>query len=158
MALFDVRELLQMAVKDEETGIAFYKALAEATQAPHVRTQCLAISEQEEAHAQRFRKMLDEIGDYAPGEEYPGQYEGFVRALLDARAFPEPSKAAERAKVAANDAEAIDIAMRLERDTLLFLGEIKNLVPPTHGEIVDAVIQEEQAHLTDLAALKRSLG
>ena len=52
MALFDVRELLKMAIKDEETGIAFYKALAEVVQRPDIQSQCIAISKQEELHAQ----------------------------------------------------------------------------------------------------------
>ena len=157
MALFDVGELLNAAVKDEETGIAFYKALAEATQRPDVKAQCIAISKQEQVHAERFRKMLDAVGEYKPSEEYPGQYENYLKALLENRAFPEPEKAAERARAAVGDAEAIDIAMRLEKDTLVFLREMKSLVPGTHGDMVDEVIREEQNHLTELAGLKRSL-
>jgi rubrerythrin len=157
MALFAVAELLDMAVKDEETGIAFYRALAEATTSEHVKEQCLAISRQEEGHAKRFRKMVEEVGQYQSAEEYPGQYEDYVRSLLESRAFPDPGKAAQKAREAASDADALDTAMRLERDTLLFLQEMKNFVPQTHTEYVDEIIGEERGHLTDLTRLKASL-
>ena len=157
MPLFDVRELIEMAVKDEETGIAFYKALADVTETPGIKKGCLAISKEEEGHAQRFRGMLDEIGDYQPIEEYPGQHEEYVRVLLEDRAFPEPEKAAEKARAARTDIEAIDIAMRLEKDTLLFLEQMKDFVPQTHGDYIQEIIAEERNHLTELYDLKRAL-
>jgi len=157
MALFSVAELLQMAVKDEETGIAFYKALAEVARNSNVKDKCLAISKQEEGHARRFREMVQEVGEFKTAEEYAGQYESYVRALLDSRAFPEPEQAAERARQSASDKEAIDIAMRLERDTLLFLQEMKNFVPSTHTGYVDEIIDEERGHLSDLTMLMESI-
>ena len=157
MALFDVRELIRMAVKDEETGIAFYKALAEATKAPNVESQMIAISKQEEVHRERFQKMLDELGGYQPSEQYTGQYDEYLRALLDSRAFPAQAQAAEQARAAKSDAEAVEIAMRLEKDALVFLNEVRNLVPDVEADKVNAVIQEERAHLTELTALRKTL-
>ncbi len=108
-------------------------------------------------HAQRFRKMLDDLGAYAPQEEYAGQYEAFLTALVESRAFPSPAEAARRAGAARSDAEAIDLAFRLEKDTLIFLREIRATLPPVHAGVVEAVISEERQHLTDLARLRRTV-
>ena len=97
MSIFDAREMLKIAIMDEETGIAFYHSLASATRRPDVQSECIAIGKQEEMHAQRFRRMLDDLGAYAPQEEYAGQYEAFLNALVESRAFPSPAEAARRA-------------------------------------------------------------
>ncbi|MEW6355624.1 MAG: ferritin family protein [Planctomycetota bacterium] len=157
MALFDVRELIAVAIKDEETGIAFYRALAQATRNPKVKERCREIAKQEEHHAERFQGMLDGLGDYRPKGDYSGEYEDYLKALLDSRAFPEPAKAAAKAKAVKSDAEAIDIAMRLEKDTLIFLEEMKGYTRDADIKEVDEVIKEERLHLKDLAQLKASL-
>lgn len=157
MALFNVRELISMAVKDEETGIAFYQALAEVAGNSAVKEKALEISKQEAVHARRFQQMIDEIGEYKPREQYSGQYDAYVQALLDGRAFPEPEKAADKARAAASDGEAIRIAMGLEKDTLLFLQEMKGLIKPEYTNYVQEIIEEERAHLAELTALKGKL-
>jgi len=157
MKLFAVKELIEMAVKDEETGIAFYQALAETTRSREVREACAAISKQEELHAERFRKMLPELEDYRAREEYPSQNEEYVEALLESRAFPMPGTAADRARAVGNDAEALDIAIRMEKDTLLFLQEMRSLVPEKQVQYVEAVIEEERGHVMDLTQLMQSL-
>ena len=157
MALFDPRDMLRIAVQDEQTGTAFYKSLAAATKRPDVQAECIAISKQEEVHAERFQKMLDGLLPYEPMEEYDGQYEQYLNALIESRAFSTPEQAAARARAAGSDADAIDIALGLERGTLVFLGEIKSLLPPTHVELVQEVIKEEQNHVTELTRLKRTL-
>ena len=82
MSIFDPREMLKIAIMDEETGMAFYHSLASATRRPDVQSECIAIGKQEEMHAQRFRKMLDDLGGYTPQEEYSGQYEAYLTALI----------------------------------------------------------------------------
>ena len=157
MALFDVRELISMAVKDEETGIAFYKGLAKVAKTQDVKDTCMEIAQQEEGHAARFLKMLEEIGHYQPREEYAGQYDEYVRALLNNKAFPEPEKAAEKARSVRSDVEGVLIAMSLERDALLFYQELKTLIKPEYMEYVEEIIDEERGHLIDLARLKNRL-
>jgi hypothetical protein len=101
--------------------------------------------------------MLEGLGDYAPQEEYPGQYRAFLSALIESRAFPSPAEAARRARAARSDAEAVDLALRLEKETLVLFGEIKPMLPPGNASLVEAVVGEERQHLTDLARLRRTL-
>ncbi|MGO8704327.1 MAG: ferritin family protein [Candidatus Brocadiia bacterium] len=158
MSIFDAREMLRIAVMDEETGVAFYHSLASATRRPDVQSECIAIGKQEEMHAQRFRRMLDDLGAYTPQEEYAGQYQAFLNALVESRVFPSPAEAGRRAAAARSDVEAIDLAIRLEKDTFIFFLQIKPTLPPVHTAVVEAVINEERQHLTDLARLRRTVG
>jgi len=157
MSIFDPREMLKIAILDEETGIAFYGSLASAARRPDVQSECIAIGKQEEEHARRFRRMLDELGGYAPQEEYAGQYESFLSALVESRAFPSPAEAARRARAARTDAEAVEMAIRLEKETLMLFNEIKPTLPPADAAVVEAVIGEERRHLADLWRLHRTL-
>lgn len=157
MALFDLRELLEMAIKDEETGIAFYNALAEATERDEVKKGLRAIASEEEYHRSRFQHMLDESGHYEPVEEYSGQYEDYVGALLKNRAFPEPEEAAKKARSVSSDAEGIDIAIGLEKDALLFQQEMRAFITESQSEYVDEIIDEERKHLRDLTKLKQAI-
>ena len=157
MAIFDPREMLKIAIMDEDTGIAFYHSLASATRRPDVQSECIAIGKQEAAHAQRFRRMLDDLGGYTPHEEYAGQYEAYLHALVEGRAFPSPTEAAQRARAARSDAEAIDLAIRLEKDTLVFFAEIKQTLPPVQLHLIEDIVAEERQHLTDLSRLRRTV-
>lgn len=155
MPIFSVAELLDVAIKDEETGIAFYEALADVTKDPTVAEHLRHIAQQERHHKQRFTEMLKDVGAYKPQERYVGEYESYLRAVLDSRAFPEPAVAADEARRTSSDADAIATAIRLEKDALLFLREIKQFLPPTHVEYVEAVIREEQEHLIELTELRK---
>jgi rubrerythrin len=100
--------------------------------------------------------MLDELGRYEPVEQYPGEYEQYLWALIESRAFPEPEAAAARARAATSDAEAIEMAIRLEKDTLLFLQEMRRFLGGKHSHYVDVVIEEERDHVVDLVNLKEA--
>jgi rubrerythrin len=157
MPVFQASELLNIAVKDEETGIAFYRTLAEKTSNVDLKEHLLAISKQEEMHANRFREMLKDVGDYKPQERYTGEYEDYLNTLLEMRAFPGPEEAIAKAQTITSDSEAISISLKLEKDTLLFLSELKNFVSDAHQEYIDAVIEEEREHLKELGELQKKL-
>lgn len=156
MALFQAAELVKMAIKDEETGMAFYKALAEKTNIEALKEGFSEIAEQERHHAAIFQDMLASLKDVKIQERHEGEYEGFVNALLESRAFPGPEKAKEMAfKI--NSREGIDIAMRMEKDTLLFYEEMNKLIPQTHTKFINDIMEEERNHLTQLTELKKLL-
>jgi len=157
MPLFNVGEFINVAVKDEETGIAVYKALAQTTKDQELKSSYLRIMNQEEGHAARFRKMLEEVGAQKPFESFPGEYDAFLNALLESRAFYEPSKAADMARKVKGDSQAVDLALRMEKDTLLFYLELKQFIPKTHQEYVSDIITEEEGHIRDLQEIRRRL-
>ena len=142
MALLHVSELIDIAVRDEEAGVAFYRALASEARDPRVRERMLAIAVQEEAQLAWFKKMRAEVGEARVAEQYPGEDDEYLHALT-APAFPDVADAGELARRAKTDAEALEIAMRLEKDTLLLLVEMKRFLNDRHHKYLDLVIDEE---------------
>ena len=157
MPLLYVSELIDIAIKDEESGVEFYRALAAGVRDPRVRERMLAIAAQEVAQVDWFKKMRAEIGQAQVAEQYPGEDDEYLHALT-APAFPDAADAAELARKAKTDVEAINLAMRIEKDTLLLLVEMKRFLGEEHHKYVDVVIDEEKEHLVTLAEMRRMLG
>jgi rubrerythrin len=152
MALFSMKQLLEMAVRDEETGVAFYTGLAERAGDASLRVLYSTLAAQEEHHAARFREMAAAVGEEAiPREQYPGQRESYLGALLGSRAFPTPAEAAAQAHVL-GDAESLRVALEMEKDTLLFFLEMRGAVSAKQAEYLDAIVDEERGHVTQLSA------
>ncbi|GAF82729.1 unnamed protein product, partial [marine sediment metagenome] len=65
--------------------------------------------------------------------------------------------AREMAEKAASSAEAIQIALGAEKDSILYYSEMRNLVRERDREMVDRIIEEEKSHLRQLSDLKKKL-
>ncbi len=137
--LFEVSDLVRVAVEDERTGVAFYSALAGNARSPRFRRLFADLGEQEKYHRQRFERMLAELGPRAIREEYPGQYLVYLQTLTSTRAFPDEQTAVRMAAECKDDAAAVDLASRFERDTLILMNEMRSLVPEKDKPVVDEI-------------------
>ena len=81
----------------------------------------------------------------------------YLRTLTDNRAFPDEKTAAAMADECADDAAALDLASRFERDTLILMNEMRSLVPEKDRPVVDELAKEEQGHLVTLAKAHQEL-
>lgn len=149
--LFDVAELVRIAVEDEKSGVAFYSALAGRTRQPELKKVFADLAEQERYHQQRFEKMLGSLGEYKAPERYSGEHASYLRALTTDRAFPDEGAAARAADECADDLAALALARRFERDTLILMQEMRELVSEKNRAIVDELADEERSHLVTLA-------
>ena len=152
---FEIADLVKVAVEDERTGVVFYGRLAEKS--GKLRELFGQLKDAEEHHLKRFQDMLDQLGEIRTREQYPGEYMAYLRVMTEGRAFPDGATAARMAQECKGDAEALALANRFERDTLILLNELTGLAPARHAAIVDDIIAEEQAHLVALAKAQRLL-
>ena len=155
--LFEVAELVKVAVDDEATGVVFYNAIAEKVTNPKLKKLFADLAEEELYHKTRFEQMLADLGPKVSREEYPGQYTEYLRALTGERAFPDEQTAMQIAAECDSDAEAVNISSRFERDTLVLMNEMRHLVPDKDQAVVDELIREEQGHLVQLAQARTML-
>ena len=153
--LFEVAELVKVAVEDEKSGVAFYSKLAEKSQ--KLKETFSDLAAQEKVHQKRFEQMLATLGDHKPREQFPGEYTDYLNTLTGTRAFPDEQTAITKAEQCADDLAAVDLASRFERDTLILMNEMRSLVPQKHNEMVDELIREEQEHLVTLANARQKL-
>ncbi len=155
--LFHVAELVRIGVEDEKSGVAFYETLARKTGDDELRKTYEGLAQQERCHQKRFEDLLDELGNVQPTETYPGEYIAYLRAMLDSRAFRAPDAAARMARRCKDDAAALDLAIRFERDTLILMKELREMVPAKDREVVDDLAREEQGHLVELGRARQRL-
>jgi rubrerythrin len=153
--LFEVAELVKVAVEDEKSGVAFYSTLAGKTRSAALRKTFAELAEQEKFHRKRFEQMLEGLGGHKAAESYPGEYMVYLRALTDNRAFPDEQAARRMAEQCKDDAAALELAIRFERDTLLLMNEMRGMVGRKDASVVRELAQEEQSHLVVLANARR---
>ena len=146
--LFSASELINVAIREEVTGAAYYRAVAEKAGSDELKRFALEVAEMEDRHAAQFRGLLAEVGPYRPsGEQYDGQYEEYIAYLVEGRIFPLGEDAAEMAARQGSDLEAVEAAAEMEKNTLVLYQELRNFVPEAQRPLLEAIINEEQQHL-----------
>ena len=154
---FSGSELVNIAIGIERNGLAFYQSLAKAEKHEMARDAYRYLAGMEEKHIETFQSMLDAVGEYKPPEMYTEEYDLYLKALVDGAVFTDDKVAREMAEKAASSAEAIQIALEAEKDSILYYSEMRNLVRERDREMVDRIIEEEKSHLRQLSDLKKKL-
>ena len=154
---FSGSELINIAIDIERRGIAFYDIMTKSTENAVARNvfQCLADMERE--HAQGFQGMLGKADKYQPSETYPGEYDAYLRALVDSAVFTDDMVTGEMATQADSDIKAIELAIGAEKDSILFYYEMRDIMPQQARSMVDKIIAEEKSHLRQLSEAKKEL-
>lgn len=158
MTVLRMTQFIDMAIKDEASGEAFYKTMTGITDKPELKAEYEKIANQEHAHMEAFQKMKETVTEANIPEEYAGQYETYMNTFLTTRAFPDANAAVAAAKNAAGDLAAMEIALRMEKDTLLLYHEVREFIPESHKQYVNKIIEEERMHISTLANLKERFG
>jgi rubrerythrin len=56
-----------------------------------------------------------------------------------------------------SDTEALELAIRAEKDSILFYYQMRDIMPQRAQPTVNKIIAEEKSHLRQLSELKRKL-
>ncbi len=154
---FSGRELAEVAVAIERNGAAFYDTLARTTGDDRVRAVYDYLAGEERKHIRIFQGILDSLGEDIAGETYSGEHALYVKSLADSRVFTSDETAMEVAERAQSDAEALHLALSIEKDSLLFYWEMKDLVRGVDQGAVDRLMVEERSHIRQLTELKAQI-
>lgn len=153
---FSGRELLEIAIQIEKNGFAFYTNVALNVTERKTIEVINWLAQEENSHIKRFEEILsgfkDEELDMPPAELE--EYTLYLKALADARVFPSELKAREAALGIKSERDAINMAIEFEKDSLLFLHAMKEMVPGEDVFAVEELQREEMLHLKKLVALK----
>lgn len=154
---FSGRELVEIALGIERNGAAFYDSLAKSATNVMAQGVYKSLADKERAHIEIFQNMLSLVGEYQPPETYTEQYALYFKALVGSAVFSDDQVAREMAQKVGSDAEAIQIGIGAEKDSILFYSEMRDLVHRSDREVINKIIEEEKAHLRQLSDLKKSL-
>ncbi len=158
LGLFSAEEVYDLAILTEQNGRAFYEAAAKAASTEGVAKLMRELAEAERNHETTFRQMKEASPQHPPRETYAGEEQDYMAALLFSRVLPDEAAGTRAVAAMGNDAEALDFAIGFEKDTILFLYEMRGIVSPEEASKVDALLAQEKTHVRILTKLKQELG
>ncbi len=153
-------DVVTMAVRIEENGKAFYEGAAAKTGEPLVKKLFEELAVMEDGHIQQFKQLRASLEKSFTAERVwdpEGLAESLLQASADTHIFT--AKAATESLKAVNTAaEALDMALRFEKDSVVFFLGMKDVLPDesSKGEI-DKLIDAERDHVRMLSEKVREL-
>ncbi|HOI64534.1 MAG TPA: ferritin family protein [Mesotoga sp.] len=143
--MLTVNDMLSIALKIEGAGYSYYSKLAEKTTGK-IKELFSHLADQERDHASRFREMLKDIENLPVTAEWEDNV-GYLKSYAEISIFPK----IESEEVPQNLNKAISAAMEVEKDSIIFYGDLETFIP--NSESLKKIIAEEKRHLIDLVKL-----
>ncbi|MFA4984632.1 MAG: ferritin family protein [Candidatus Omnitrophota bacterium] len=152
--IFSGSEVIELGIEIEKNGRDFYNALATKSKSEDSRATFLKLATEEEKHLEAFNGMLERAGSSDMVESYSDEYSGYMRALASESIFTRKDKGRQIAAGVKTEAEAIELGIGFEKDSILFYEGMKKAVPEYDHKVIDELIAQEQSHLRLLRGLK----
>lgn len=151
MITFNADEIFEMAEQLERNGAQFYR-IAAGSDSGDSRDLLLRLAEMEDDHVKTFASMRAELSEE---EKQPvtadpeNQAVLYLQAMVYGKVFNvDPSATLAGTK---GMEDVLDIAISLEKDSIVFYLSMKEVVPGAAGkDKLDVIIKEELGHIVDL--------
>lgn len=140
------RDALKIAMATEERGINFYRTAAETVKDPTTRKTFLEMLEEEQGHLDSLTKEWNRL--IGPNKEVL-EAPVFLHFDYDAlkRIFPSREEVRRKLKEDMTAREALELAMRMERDAHSFFSQYAERFNDTQGrDIFLKFAEEEEEH------------
>ena len=154
MAYLSASDIVDLAMQLEQSGEAFYRAVAKKTQSSDIRALFEYLADEEVKHYRVFSKLGKLLQDnpLMTDEEWE-QYVQYLNATVQSAFFEGPDKALAAAEEVTEEKEAVRMAMGFEKETLLFFYDLRATVPAADRPFIDKVIAQEKTHIRRLAEM-----
>lgn len=155
---YSPEEILELAIKIEETGKVYYESFATRTKDTQVAEIFHYLADQEKQHREVFLKIY---GEFEQGDIF-GVYDqeevsAYLRALVESKLFIKSESVMALINQAKDADEVIMHAVTFEKDTILYFSELGELLKEKYRAIVNKLISEEKSHVIKLLLLRESL-
>lgn len=156
MAVFTAGELYDIALGIERNGVAYYESLAQVAGEQGLKDTYGQLASMERHHINVFQELRSHAGmEPVVPQIDEAEYRGYLEALINSSVFTNDQVARGLARSAAGPAQALQLALGAEKDSILFYSEMRGLVPQRERDAVDEIIKEERAHVRELSVLKQ---
>jgi rubrerythrin len=155
--IFAGSEIVEIGIQIEKNGRDFYNVLVGKSKSDKAKEIFKFLAQEEEKHILIFQGILEKTEKYEPPESYPGEYFAYMNSLASEYVFTKKDKGKEIAERTKSDGEAADLGIGFEKDSIIFYGGMKRVVPEYEHKLVDELIMQEQNHLRKLVDLKANL-
>ena len=153
---FTAKEVIEMGVQIERNGFIFYELLSKKVTSEKVREIFEFLAGEEKRHVASFEKLLDSIQQYDPSEAYPDEYFAYMRELASEHVFTMAEEGAKIADSINDNKKAVEIALKFEKDSVLFYEQMQKIVGEEDKKIIQSLIYQEQQHVEKLKMLLSS--
>jgi rubrerythrin len=154
-------DMFALAVRIEENGARFYRKAAALQSDQGNREMLEKLAEMENSHQRMFeimRTRLSEAEKSATVFDPRGEAAQYLTAMADTHGGEGSPTAAEALTGEESMTEIVDIAIGLEKESILFYLGLKDLVPPKYGQDkLDDIISEERRHIVQLTGIRKKL-
>ena len=151
-SFFSATDIVEAAIEIERRGRDAYLKAASACTDARVKEFLEFFAGEEGRHQAIFEKMAARLGPVrVPAQSSPSEYMEYLQGLLDGHALFAGAGPDRLLPAAAGAASAIELAIRIEKDTILFYLEMQELIPPGERAAVRECIEEERSHLRQLS-------
>jgi len=151
---FNEIEGAKIAQNMEKQGLAFYQKAAAKAKSDAVRDTFLQFAEDEKTHLAQFEELEETLQNQRrDGAGYADDAEiaSYIDGLLKTQVFSDEGDVARLADQAEDDPAALAVAMRAERDSILFYQEMMRLVDSKEAQAAfSTILDEERDHLKTL--------
>jgi len=141
MKKFDGKSFLNIFVTMEEQATKHYAELAETAPDDKAKALFERMAKEEEKHKAMYQKLLKKYGDSMEAEF--DNEEAEYAELLIKTAVTEKHEDDKKKKYG----DALKMAEQMERDTLLFVTQMREMYPDVAKKEMKAVLKEEKKHL-----------
>jgi rubrerythrin len=149
---FNMKEIIDIAVGIEETGYKFYSGYKDVTKDPAVIDVFGFLANEERLHKIMFESMKNNVPEIHG--VFTEEYYLYLKAIGGERIFDNREPLYETSPM-----NALKMALNLEKDSILFYNEMKQLYQ--EGEeaavLIDKIISEERKHVTVLSDLAQKI-
>jgi rubrerythrin len=146
---FNADEIFTMAEQIERNGARFYRRAAENF--PAVREQLILLAEMEDQHLATFEQMHTNYDERDIKENMfdpEGQAAAYLSAMADDHVVDVKKDPTEALRGKATLEEILQVAIGLEKDSIIFYVGMKDFVPAELGkDEVERIIREEMQHI-----------
>lgn len=155
---FSGKELIEMALKIEDNGLRFYQKAGEASKSEELKNLFRFLADEEKNHIKVFNDLKSLASETTPGpqeESYFGEASQYLHAIADTEVFTNPNRGEELASEVTDENQAIDYAIDMEKDSLLFYYEFQRMIREKDKKVLEKLIEQEKEHVQKLRDLKR---
>lgn len=154
---FSGEEIIEIAVQMEESGKLFYEKAISLAEGDKLKEVLTYLAQEEAKHVQDFSKLGESINySFLPNESYPGEYEDYVRSLVNSHIF-KLTEVEDLIKGIKNNKDILRIAISFEKDSIVFFQELKNMGNKAASEVLEKLIDEERGHIKKIVAMIKDM-
>jgi rubrerythrin len=159
--VFNADEVFEMAIRIENNGATFYRRAAGLQSDIKNQKFLESLANMEDRHQKIFTDMRTTLTEKDKEPKVFDPYDEvsqYLAAMADTMGGEGSPSVADTLTGNENLEEILNIAVGLEKDSILFYLGIKDLIPAQSGQDrIDEIIKEERRHVVQLSNLLEKL-